>query len=401
MRHFNRRHFLHQLAAGIAASPLAFSPFGRALAATPAREDDRILVVFELSGGNDGLNTVVPYTNDHYYRHRPTLGIKPEKLLKLDDSWGFNPGMLGFKRLWDAGELGIVHGCGYDEPSFSHFTSMAYWHTAAPNSGNDYGWVGRLADELHPTPAPGLIVNIDTVQSLAVKSRLHTPVVFDEPDRFQRNGFYESASLLGASASDARENPALAYLNAVAASARDSSAKVREAWHAYRSPVDYGIVPLQLPKIAACIAAGMPSRLYYAAFRNNAFDTHVQQADLHQRLLTYAADALHGFMRDLERIGAADRVTVLAFSEFGRRVPENANLGTDHGTANVIFVMGKSVKAGHHGAPPALDVLNADDNLAFTTDFRRVYASVIDGWLAPGVSPRVLGGDFEPLNLFV
>jgi uncharacterized protein (DUF1501 family) len=206
--------------------------------------------------------------------------------------------------------------------------------------------------------------------------------------------------LLGASARDAHGNAGLAYLNAVAASARDSSAQVREAWHAYRSPVDYGIVPLQLPKIAACIAAGMPSRLYYAAFRNNAFDTHVQQADLHQRLLTYAADALHGFMRDLERIGAADRVTVLVFSEFGRRVPENANLGTDHGTANVIFVMGKSIQAGHHGSPPALDALNADDNLAHTTDFRQVYASVIDGWLAPGLASRVLGGDFTPLKLY-
>jgi uncharacterized protein (DUF1501 family) len=400
MRQFNRRDFIRQLGTGMAASPLAFSPFGRALAASTAQEDGRILVVFELSGGNDGLNTVVPYTNDHYYRHRPTLGIKPDKLLKLDDTWGLNPGMLGFKRLWDAGELGIVHGCGYDTPSFSHFTSMAYWHTAAPNSGNDYGWVGRLADELHPTPVPGMIVNVDTVQSLAVKSRLHTPVVFDEPDRFQRNGFYESAALLGASARDAHGNAGLAYLNAVAASARDSSAQVREAWHAYRSPVDYGIVPLQLPKIAACIAAGMPSRLYYAAFRNNAFDTHVQQADLHQRLLTYAADALHGFMRDLERIGAADRVTVLVFSEFGRRVPENANLGTDHGTANVIFVMGKSIQAGHHGSPPALDALNADDNLAHTTDFRRVYASVIDGWLAPGLASRVLGGDFTPLKLY-
>ena len=398
-----RRDFLRHLTGGLA-SPLVFSPFGRAMAMDGAmdgqRRDDRILVVFELSGGNDGLNTVVPYTNDHYYRHRPTLGIKPDKLLKLDDEWGLNPGMVGFKRLWDAGELAIVQGCGYENPSFSHFTSMAYWHTAAPNSGNDYGWVGRVADEMATTPSPGLLVNVDTVQSLAVKSRLHTPVVFDEPERFQRNGFHETRGLLDAATDDDQANASLAYLNAVASSARSASARVREAWQSYRSPVDYGIVPLQLPKIAACIEAGMPARLYYAAFRNNAFDTHVQQADLHQRLLTYAADALHGFMRDLERIGASDRVTVLAFSEFGRRVPENANLGTDHGTANVIFVMGKSVRAGHHGTPPALDVLNADDNLAYTTDFRRVYASMIDGWLAPGLASRVLGGDFAPLALF-
>ena len=369
------------------------------MAATSPREDDRILVVFELSGGNDGLNTVVPYTNEHYYRQRPNLGIRPKEVLKLDDTWGLNPGLVGFNRLWDQGQLAIVHGCGYERPSFSHFTSMAYWHTAAPNSGSEHGWIGRLADAMAPEPEPGFIVNVDVVQSLAVKSRLHTPVVFDEPAGFQRKGYFETRELLDAVGTEAGSNETLAFLNSVAQGARSSSAQVRAAWSAYKSPVDYGLVPLQLPKIAACIEAGLPARLYYAAFRNNAFDTHVQQRDLHQRLLTYAADALHGFLRDLERIGAADRVTVLVFSEFGRRVPENANLGSDHGTANVMFLAGSGVKGGHYGEPPALDKLNADDNLEFTTDFRRVYASVIDGWLKPGVAARVLGGEFPTLPL--
>jgi len=390
-----RRRFLQQLFAGSALGTLGLAgPFGRNVAA--GTHDDRILVVFELSGGNDGLNTVVPYRNDHYYRLRPKLGIPASKLLKIDDDWGLNPGMVGFRRLWDAGQLAIVHGCGYESPSFSHFTSMAYWHTAAPNSGDEYGWVGRLGDTLAPEPRPGFIVNVDVAQSLAVKSRVHTPVVFDEPAAFQRAGYYETRALLDAVSEAPTSNPALAYLNGVAIGARDASAQVRAAWSAYRPRADYGIVPLQLPKVAACIAAGLPTRLYYVAFRNNAFDTHVQQADLHQRLLTYAADALHGFVSDLSQLGLAERVTILAFSEFGRRVPENANQGTDHGTANVMFVLGKPVKGGHYGEPPALDALDEGDNLRHTTDFRRVYASVIDGWLKPGAATAVLKGEFAP-----
>lgn len=392
----SRRRLLAQLAGASGLGLLG----NRAAWSAAEKQDDRILVVFELSGGNDGLNTVVPVRNDHYYRLRPTLGIPRAQTLALDSEWGLNPGLLGFKRLWDAGELAIVHGCGYAQPSFSHFTSMAYWHTAAPNSGSDTGWIGRAADVLSPAPQSSLLVNVDVVQSLAVTSRVHTPVVFDEPEAFQRAGFSETRTLLDAPGAPRPANPSLDFLNGVADGAREASAAVRAAWTDYRSPIDYGIVPLQLPKIAACIAAGLPTRLYYAAFRNNAFDTHVQQADLHQRLLTYAADAIHGFMRDLDRLGAAGRVTLLVFSEFGRRVPENANLGTDHGTANVMFVAGRQVRGGHYGEPCALDALDAGDNLAFTTDFRRVYASVLDGWLRPGLSGPVLGQPFAPFPLF-
>ena len=157
----------------------------RALAAEAVREE-RILVVFELSGGNDGLNTVVPYADDAYHALRPTIGLGAKDVLKLDDRWGLNPGTVGLQRLFGDGQLAIVHGCGYARPSFSHFTSMAYWHTGAPNSGDEYGWVGRLADRLAAEPRTNFLINIDTAQSLAVKSRVHTPVVFDEPERFQR-----------------------------------------------------------------------------------------------------------------------------------------------------------------------------------------------------------------------
>jgi uncharacterized protein (DUF1501 family) len=175
---------------------------------------------------------------------------------------------------------------------------------------------------------------------------------------------------------------------------------VREAWAKYRTPVDYGIVSLHLAKVAALIDAGMPTRLYYVAYRNNAFDTHVQQSDLHQRLLTYASDAVYGFMKDMERIGRADDVSMMVFSEFGRRVPENTSLGTDHGAANVMFLAGKHVKGGHYGEVPSLTKLDPGDNLLYTTDFRRVYATAMQGWMGYSDTRKVLRGEFEPFPVF-
>jgi uncharacterized protein (DUF1501 family) len=354
----NRRSFLQASIAGTGG--LLTSRLG--IAADEAGQD-RILVVVELSGGNDGLNTVVPFHDDAYYRHRPTISIPREQLLALDDRFGLNPGALGFQRLWNDGRLAVVHGCGYEQPSYSHFTSMAYWHTAAPNRGNEFGWVGRVADALVPAPQPNVLINIDATQSLAVKSRIHTPVVFDDPERFQRDASRRERELLESIvAPTATTNAAQRYVNEV--------------------------------------AHGLPTRLYYVAVRNNAFDTHVQQPALHQRLLSYACDGIYGFLADMERLGQADRVVVLVFSEFGRRVGENANLGTDHGSANLMFLAGKPVRGGHYGETPSLTELNSEDNLLHTVDFRRVYATAIDGWLKPNASATVLQGDFEPFPAF-
>lgn len=379
--------------------PLALGQMAQAMAADAS--EDRILVVVELSGGNDGLNTLVPYGDDAYYKHRPMLGIKRDKLLKIDDHFGWNSGMVGFEKLYKDGKLAIVHGCGYDQPSFSHFTSMAYLHTAAPNSGEEYGWVGRLADALQPKSTPNYIVNIDATQSLAVKSHVHVPVVFDEPERFTRKGSFQEKPLLDHVTQVANDaNPSRAFLREAAKSAVDASALVREAWRRYRTPIDYGIAPLSLPKVASLIDAGLPTRLYYTGFRNNAFDTHVQQPDLHARLLTYVSDAIMGFMRDLERIGKADQVAILVFSEFGRRVPENANQGTDHGTANYMFMVGKHVKGGHYGKPVDLTKLDSGGNLIHTTDFRRAYATLTKGWMGYNDTAKVLKGEFEPFPVF-
>ena len=388
------------LKAGLSA-PLLGMPalFGGMARAAPVGQ--RILVVLEMSGGNDGLNTVVPYADDTYYRLRPNIAIAPARVRRIDDRFGFNPGMAGFERLYKDGRLAIVHGCGYQNPSFSHFASMAYWHTAAPNSGEEYGWFGRLADAMRPDGAANFIVNIDKTQSLAVRSRKHVPVVFDDPEKFIRKSFFEERELIDrvdeASNADSANRR---WLHDIARGALESSNLVREACLKYRTPVDYGILPVDLPKVAALIDAGLPTRLYYVAYRSNAFDTHVHQAELHQRLLTYVSDAVAGFMRDIERIGRADDVVLMAFSEFGRRVPENANLGTDHGTAGPMFIAGKAVRGGQYGSPVNLAERSADDNLMHTTDFRRTYATLMERWLGVGDTASLLRGRFEPFAVF-
>jgi uncharacterized protein (DUF1501 family) len=347
-----------------------------------------------MSGGNDGLNTVVPHADDNYYRLRPTLGIRQSSLLALDDQFGFNPGLQGLQKLWRNDQLALIHGCGYDNPIFSHFNAMAYWHTGAPHQGNEFGWLGRVADQMVGQRRDDMLVHVGTSQSLAVKSAVHTPVVFDDPMRFQRSG---SGLMIDPSPAPDLVRSNRDFLLAVDASARASSARIKQAWSDYRPQADYGVVPMDLPKVAACIKAGLQTQLYHVAVRNNAFDTHVQQAALHRRLLSYVSDAVHGFLTDLKAMGHDQRVIVMLHSEFGRRPKENANLGTDHGSANLMMVAGTPVSGGHYGGTPSLDGLGEGDNLHFTTDFRRVYGTIVSDWL--GVpADRVLSGDHRSLG---
>tara|TARA_B110000093_G_scaffold162975_1_gene185471 strand:- start:729 stop:1958 length:1230 start_codon:yes stop_codon:yes gene_type:complete len=398
----DRRELLAGMAGLSAMSmvPPAFAQAAQA-AATQAVESGKVLVILELSGGNDGLNTVVPYGDDAYYRQRPNIGIPKNELRIIDDHFGFNPGMAGFESLYKDGKMAIVHGCGYENPSYSHFTSMAYWHTAAPNSGDEYGWVGRLADSVAPSAPSNYLVNIGSKQSLAVKSEKHVPVVFDDPNRFMREAFAAEKKALDVVPDIGEiENPSRRFLLDIARGANDASALVRGAWSKYDSPVDYGVNDLDLQKVVALLDAGMPTSLYYVSYRNNSFDTHVFQNNLHRRLLTYTSDAVAGFIRDLERIGRADDVALMIFSEFGRRVPENVSLGTDHGAANAMFVVGNQVKGGHYGKLPSLTELADGDNLAYTTDFRKVYQTITQGWLGHNDSANLLGGDFGTFNFF-
>ena len=394
----NRRSFLKTVTASSLSSLI---PMKYALSKDYL--NGKTLVVLELSGGNDGLNTIIPYADDNYYKFRPNIGIRENKLLKIDDYFGFNPGIVGLESLYKEGNMAIIHGCGYDNPSFSHFTSMAYMHTAAPNSGEEYGWLGRLADYMAPPSHKNFIINIDKTQSLAVRSQKHVPIVFDQPQRFQREGFFAQKSILESviNANNVMNNNAAQnFLNEIASSANEASSVISEAWSNYSRRVDYGLTPIDLDKIAALIEADVPARLYYTSFRDNAFDTHVHQPNLHKRLLTYASDAIRGFMNDLERMGKSQDVVLLVMTEFGRRVPENTSLGTDHGSAGPMFIIGPSVKGGHYGEIPDLvNGLDDGDNLKYTTDFRSVYATLIDKWLQVD-SKSILRKNFQTFDIF-
>ena len=386
------------LLGGVGPVPSVLAQAARSIRAASSA---KILVVFEWFGGNDGLNTIVPYGDPAYYRHRPTIGIKQADVLPIDAQFGWYKSMRGMKNLYDDGKLAIVHGVGYDQPSFSHFTSLSFWHTAAPNSGNEYGWVGRTASSLDPTGArENLIVNVSASQTLAVKAERHVPLVFVDPDAFQRGVFAQEKPLLELLGThEAPVGDAHRYLLEVTKSAAQASEVVRAAWGRYRSKANPDLRLLDLDKVVALIEADFPTQLYYVPLRNSLFDTHVNQAAPHDRQLQYCSDAIEGFFAEMRRIGRADDVVMYVHSEFGRRVPENTSLGTDHGTAQVNFIIGNAVKGGMYGQPPSLTELVLGDNLASTTDFRRVYATLIGAWLGADAT-QVLKQKFETLGLF-
>ena len=374
--------------------------FGEASLQAGAHDSGKTLVVFEWFGGNDGLNTIVPYGDAMYYKHRPTIGIKERDLLKIDAHFGWHASLRGMKKLYDEGKLAIVQGVGYDQPSFSHFTSMSFWHTAAPNSGNEYGWVGRTASTLDPDgEQQNMIVNIAESQTLAVKAEKHVPLVFIDPMKFQRALFaQEKAAVDALAAQRLPVGEAHKYVLEVSRSAAQASEVVRAAWSRYKGKDNPDLRLLDLDKVAALIEADFPTKLYYVPLRNSLFDTHVNQLAPHDRQLEYCSDAIAGFFQEMKRIGRADDVVMYVHSEFGRRVPENTSLGTDHGTAQVNFVIGNAVKGGMYGTPPSLSNLVLGDNLESTTDFRDVYATLIERWLGVD-SAKVLGRKFATLDL--
>ena len=412
----NRRDFMRQGLYGIgvtAALPLVFRDSStavamQALASGQETHPNRIMVVLELTGGNDGLNTVVPYRNDEYYRRRPSLGIPPDAVSQINDELGFHPKLGGLYRLYEDGLVAIVNGCGYPNPSFSHFTSMDYWHSATPNAPSSDGWVGLTADAVRPTQQENFIVNVSTQMSNAVRAQVHSPVVFSDPESFRRQGTdmtLMAAEELGAKMPDPDER-VLGFLEGITRNAATGSALVREAVSSYSTPVDYGEEVGQqtnLATVAALIAGGLPTRFYYVNY--GGFDHHSRQAASHDRLLLGLGDALRGFFEDMDRIGRADDVAMMVFSEFGRRVEQNSSAGTDHGTAGPMFIIGKPVTGGLYGAYPSLTDLDDlpgydDGNLKFTTDFRRVYATMIDKWMGHVDTRTILRGDFPTLDVF-
>ena len=274
---------------GVSALPPLFGAASEAVAATPGK----ILVVFEWFGGYDGLSTFVPYGDDALYRQRPTIGVREENVIKVDEHFGFQKSMLGMHRLWDEGNVAVIHGAGYDQPSFSHFTSSSYWHTGAPNSGEPYGWYGRTADALDPHGTPNYLVNISSTQTLAVRAREHVPVVFDDPTSFTRAVFHpERPHVENLDRGQVARNDVHQFMLDVNRSARDASALVSQAWESYNLTRNPDLRLLDLDKVVALIENDFPARLYYVRLQGSLFDTHVNQESPHNRQVHYCSDAV-------------------------------------------------------------------------------------------------------------
>lgn len=426
MQHFDRRQVLARGATVLGGFALAQD---RALAAVKLvasrelpMEAPRSLLVLQLSGGNDGLSTIVPYADDAYHAARRTTAIESAEVLKIDDYRGFHPALVELRRRYDAGQLAIVEGAGYPEPVRSHFKSFDVWHAADPDGRSvPEGWLGRLARAaFEGATDPNLCVHVGGRVPYSLQSSTHPPVSFATPTGYrwagspsEREAFEHAAELetyggelppddrdgrrAGAKAQAQRQLSNLEFLRQVLADGQSSSERIRRAAASYRTPVEYPSDALgtALRDIAALIHGDVGSRILSAEL--GGFDTHTDLPARHPRLLRELDGALGAFLTDMDRSEAGRQCAVLVFSEFGRRVAENGARGNDHGAAAPLFVAGPRVRGGLYGAHPSLTDLDEGD-LRFTTDFRCVYATLIESWF--GVKhQRVLGKHFELLPL--
>jgi uncharacterized protein (DUF1501 family) len=369
----------------------------------PGFKDDHVLVVIQLGGGNDGLNMLVPYSDDAYRRARPKIGVSPADLLKIDDHLAFNASATSLKKLYDGGKVAIVEGVGYPNPDRSHFRSMEIWHTASDSDRFDStGWIGRYFDnhcEGKPIPTAGVFVGAELPQ--AFDGTRGMGVAFSAPESFgyvagKKGDDTRSYRQMNA-AKEPTKNESLDFLRHVTDNANISTDKIHTIAANSKNAIQYPANPLaqSLATIARMIRGGLGARLYYTAI--SGFDTHANQANAHNRLLTGLGDAVEAFQRDLHQMGESRRVLTLTFSEFGRRVNENASGGTDHGTAGPMMLIGDMVNPGLKGQRPSLTDLDEGD-LKFTTDFRSVYATVLRHWFT--INPKtVMGREFPMLDI--
>lgn len=366
---------------------------------------DRVLVVIQMAGGNDGLNTVVPISDEEYYKSRPKLAIAKADVHRCDDETGLHPSLLGLSGLFDDGKLTVIRGVGYDNPNRSHFESMDIWHTCRRKDEQRLdGWLGRYLDQVDPDAggdAPAVHLGHEQQPFAIASQTLRVPTI-RELAQFQLRGDNRVAlrDLLSAnqSNSDSESNELLNFLQSSTRGAIAASERVTQAATGYQSQVTYPDSGLaeKLRVIAQLIDAGLSTRVYYVQL--DGFDTHSQQPDAHAALLREWSQAVSAFVNDLGAHDHGDRVCVMTFSEFGRRVAENASDGTDHGAAGPMFLCGGGLKTGIIGDRPNLtDLLDGD--IKHTIDFRQVYASVLTEWLGADATP-VLGKSYGTLPLF-
>ncbi len=379
-----------------------------------------ILIVLQLSGGNDGLNTVIPYADDVYRSGRPSLGIGADRVRKIDSYVGLHPSMEGFSKLLEDHRLGIVQGVGYPTPDRSHFSSMDIWQSArrdAPGAGDGAfassaghratGWLGRLLD----AQAGGASGDLPAMQLSSGAARLPLALVgehahvtsIQSPEAFKLDDGGDArltrAIQKATDAVRAGDDDLVTFLQEGARAALRSSKQVQESLSRYKTDVKYPETSLarRLKTIAQLIDAGLSTRIYYLDL--DGFDTHANQGAAHANLLGELSGAVTAFTRNLDQHGHGQRALLMTFSEFGRRVRENASQGTDHGAAAPMFLAGGKVKPGLLGKYPSLTDLDEGD-LKFTTDFRSVYAAVLGQWLGVPAEP-VLGGEFPPIDVTV
>jgi uncharacterized protein (DUF1501 family) len=381
----NRRDFLKISA--LAVSVTSGMPGFLARAATQAG-GDKTLVVIQLTGGNDGLNTLIPYSNGAYYAARPTIAIAKKDVLTLTPDLGMHPSLRPLTKLWDAGQLGWIENVGYPNPNRSHFASMAIWHTADPSQAASDGWIGRIAETIGD---PFCASNIGNATPLALQAKDFSLPSMGSVDSFQVKLPGGLQDPFRAMLSAPRQGEA-AYLQRATQQMLSNTARVQKNLSKYRSGAQYpdDKFAASLQDIARLIAGGNGQRVLYTSL--GSFDTHAGQRGEQDDLLGQLAGGLAAFQADLERQGLADKVIVMGFSEFGRRVAENDSAGTDHGQGSVMFVLGQGIKGGVHGDSPDLEHL-ADGDIVYKQDFRGVYASALDNWLNLS-SKDILGGTF-------
>ncbi len=405
----NRRTFLKQFGAASVISLSVAPPrfLARAMDGVQAAPSggQRALVLIQMTGGNDGLNTLIPHADDAYYRARPGIGIPKNQLLRINDHLGLHPRLAGLKELFDEGKLAIVQGVGYPGPDRSHFRSMDIWQSAQPqmDSPRD-GWLGRALEwqvDHDPALAEALTLGTDKLPLAFASGRVSVPT-------FRR---LEDMQLVDGNSPDSHLTPKretlnrlmttshqkteeLDFLRRATITAFTSADRMKSLSTTYQSTVEYPATALatQLKLIAQMVVAELPARIYFVAM--NGFDTHAQQENGHAALLAELSGAIRAFACDLMGHGLSDRVMLSTFSEFGRRVAENGSLGTDHGAASMLFAMTPD-KGGLFGSHPSLTDL-IDGDLKHTVDFRSAYATMLK-WIQIPSEP-VLGAGFDPMG---
>ncbi len=382
----------------VSLSPVIPSFLANTARAAEAEKDRRVLVVVQLDGGNDGLNTVVPFADDNYARLRPKLKLTQDKLIKINDQLTFHPALKSFGGLLDDGRLSIVQGVGYPNPDRSHFRSMATWHTAQVDESEQgqYGWLGRAMD-LQSAAPPQAVYSSPGSVPVALWGRRSTTAVIKSKQELALDA---PAALLKAAATSAADGSELSRFVADASQQAFATcerlAPMLAADKSFTNDDQPSRLANHLATISALIKAGTTARVFYAV--QGGYDTHAAQSSSHYGLLSELSGALKKFFADLDASGLADRVLLVAFSEFGRRAAENASEGTDHGAAAPVFVAGPNLASRIIGPAPNLADLDQGD-VRMSIDFRQLYASILEGWFnLPAAT--VLGGKFASIPLF-